>query len=75
MMTSRGLKVWPNGMPETMRMDECRCRFLSANGGTVSHRDIVELLGRITADGLDFVKIENLMTFDGERGFSLGQGE
>jgi isocitrate dehydrogenase len=75
MMTSRGLKIWPDGMPETMRVDECRCRFLSPNGAGISHAQIVELLGRISAAGLDFVKTENLCTFDGERGFSLGQGE
>src|SRR5262249_14069743 len=32
MMTSRGVKVWPDGAPETMRVDECRCRFLSESG-------------------------------------------
>jgi isocitrate dehydrogenase len=75
MMTSRGVKVWPNGAPETLRVDECRCRFLAAGGGPVSHAQIVELLGRIAAAGLEFVKTENLQTFDGEKGFSLGQGE
>ncbi len=75
MMTSRGLKIWPDGMPETMRLDECRCRFLSPDGAPVLHAQIVELLGRIAAAGLDFVKTENLCTFDGERGYSLGQGE
>jgi isocitrate dehydrogenase len=74
-MTSRGVKVWPGGAPETLRVDECRCRFLSDTGGAVSHGQIVDLLGRITRAGLEFVKIENLSTFDGERGFSLGQGE
>jgi isocitrate dehydrogenase len=75
MMTSRGVKVWPDGAPETLRVDECRCRFLAADGGAVPHAQIVALLGRIAAAGLEFVKTENLQTFDGERGFSLGQGE
>ena len=75
MMTSRGVKVWPDGAPETLRVDECRCRFLAPAGGAVSHAQIVELLGRIAAAGLEFVKTENLQTFDGEKGFSLGQGE
>jgi len=75
MMTSRGLKIWPEGMPETMRMDECRCRFLSPSGATISQAQIVALLDRITAAGLEFVQTENLCIFDGERGFSLGQGE
>jgi isocitrate dehydrogenase len=75
MMTCRGVKVWPGGMPETMRVDEARCRFVSEGGGAVSQKQIVELLGRIDAAGLPFVKTENLTTFDGEKGFSLGQGE
>jgi hypothetical protein len=34
---------------------------------------IVAALGKLDAAGLDFIKIENLCTFDGEAGFS-GQG-
>ncbi len=75
MITSRGMKVWPGGAPETLRVDECRGRFLSPNGEPVTNAQIAELLGRIAGEGLDFVKTENLQTFDGEKGFSLGQGE
>jgi isocitrate dehydrogenase len=75
MLTSRGIKVWPAGQPETTRADECRCRFVAATGGRVAHVDIVGLLARIAASGLNFVKTENLCEFDGERGYSLGQGE
>jgi len=75
MLTSRGIKVWPGGQPETSRADECRCRFVGASGGRVAPADIVALLGRIASAGLDFVKTENLSDFDGERGYSLGQGE
>jgi isocitrate dehydrogenase len=75
MLTSRGIKVWPDGNPETFRGDQCRSRFLSASGGAVRQEDIVALLTRLTAARLEFVKIENLSNFDGERGFSLGQGE
>jgi len=75
MMTSRGVKVWPDGLPETLRVDECRCRFVSEAGNALRQAQIVELLGRIDAAGLEFVKTENLQSFDGEKGFSLGQGE
>ena len=75
MMTCRGVKVWPGGMPETLRVDEARCRFLSENGGAVTQEQVVALLGRLTAAKLEFVKTEVLATFDGEKGFSLGQGE
>ncbi len=78
MLTSRGIKVWPDGAPETFRGDQCRARFLSADsggGGAVRQADILALLNRIAGDNLEFMKTENLSTFDGERGFSLGQGE
>jgi len=32
-------------------------------------------LGRVAGSGFDFIKTENLYTFDGVRGFSLDQGE
>ena len=75
MLTSRGIKVWPDGAPETFRGDQCRSRFLAAKGGVVQQINIVSLLARITAAQLEFIKTENLSNFDGERGFSLGQGE
>jgi isocitrate dehydrogenase len=75
MLTSRGIKVWPGGQPETLRVDECRCRFVGAGGRRVAAGEIVALLSRIAGAGLDFVKTENLSEFDGERGYSLGQGE
>lgn len=38
------------------------------------HAGIVSLLGGICDAGLDFMKTENLYTFDGERAYSLDQG-
>ena len=76
MITNRGVKVYPNGMPETFCTDHWRCRFISESGDEkISHKQIIDLLSRITDIGLDFIKIESLCTFDGERGYSLGQGQ
>jgi len=75
MMSNRGVKVWPGGHSETFCSDHWRCRFLSeSSGGTVTHRQIVSLLERVARAGYDFIKSENLYTFDGERGYSLDQG-
>jgi isocitrate dehydrogenase len=75
MMSNRGVKVWPGGHSETFCSDHWRCRFLSeGSGGTVTHRQIVSLLERVARAGYDFIKTENLYTFDGERGYSLDQG-
>lgn len=76
MITNRGVKVWPNGFPETFCTDHWRCRFMTTQPkGCTSHRQIVALLSQLTEHGVDVIKTENLCTFDGERGFSLGQGQ
>lgn len=74
MITNRGVKVWPGGMPETFCTDHWRCRFMNG-GGPVALRDIVALSHRAAEAGVDFIKTEHLCTFDGEPGFSLGQGQ
>ena len=69
------MKVWPDGLPETFCTDHWRCRFQAADGGPITHPQIVDLLQRVGAAGIDFIKTESLCTFDGEPGFSLGQGQ
>jgi isocitrate dehydrogenase len=73
MITNRGVKVWPQGMAETFCTDHWRCRFMGE--GSVTHAQIIELLQSVAAQGMDFIKTENLCTFDGEAGYSLGQGQ
>ncbi len=76
MITNRGVKVWPEGLPETFLTDHWRCRFQpEADGRAVTHHDVLALLGRLEEAGVDFVKTEQLYTFDGVPAFSLGQGQ
>ena len=76
MISNRGVKVWPGGHAETFCSDHWRCRYLAeSEGSKVAHAQVVSLLGRIADSGYDFIKTEGLYTFDGERGFSLDQGE
>jgi isocitrate dehydrogenase len=75
MVTNRGVKVWPNGLPETFCTDHWRCRFMHPEKAHISHRDIIELLDRLEGAGLDFIKAENLCNFDGVPGYALGQGQ
>ena len=70
MITNRGVKVWPGGMPETFCTDHWRCRFMNG-GGAIPLSEIVALSGRAADAGVDFIKTEHLCTFDGEPGFSL----
>ncbi len=76
MITNRGVKVFPGGMSETFCTDHWRCRFMgNETDGALGTPQIVNLLNRITALGLEFIKLETLCTFDGELGYSLGQGQ
>ena len=72
MISNRGVKVWPGGNSETFCSDHWRCRFMARDAGaTITHQEVVDLLGRVAGAGFDFVQTENLCNFDGERGYSL----
>ena len=76
MITNRGVKVFPDGFPETFCTDHWRCRFIAAEGPqALDHGGVLALLGRLHEAGFDVIKTENLYAFDGEPGFSRGQGE
>jgi isocitrate dehydrogenase len=75
MITNRGVKVYPGGMPETFRTDHWRCRLVRAEGATTDFDAVLDALRSLHGAGLEVIKTEHLYTFDGERGYSLGQGE
>ena len=75
MITNRGVKVWPHGLPETFKTDHWRCRYLAKSGKQLNKAMIAELMTRLAQQGADFIKTEHLYTFDGEPGYSLGQGQ
>ncbi len=76
MISNRGVKVYPGGMAETHLSDQCRCRFMAqADGASIKHEQIITLLNRFNEAGYDFIKTENLYTFDGQPGYSLAQGQ
>jgi len=76
MITNRGTKVWPDGVPETFCTDHWRCRFMGTNEHEeITHKEVAALLLRLAQQGMDFIKTEGLYTFDGQPGFSRGQGE
>ncbi len=75
LITNRGVKVWPQGLEETFCTDHWRCRFEAPAGLQVNKAMVAALLGRLAQAGVDFVKTEHLYTFDGVRGYSLGQGQ
>ena len=75
MITNRGIKVWPDGFSETFCTDHWRCRFKPTEGYTIQKQHIVQLLMEAMDNNIDTIKTENLYTFDGKAGFSLGQGQ
>ena len=75
MITNRGIKVWPDGFPET---------FVPTIGGADSRQCLVKIeksmlswrcLANALDNNIDTIKTENLYVFDGEPAFSLGQGQ
>ena len=75
-LSNRGVKVYPHGFEETFCTDHWRAGFMSAkDNAPVTHQQIVNLLDRLQKSGLDFIKIENLYTFDGQKGYVASQGE
>ena len=83
MITNRGVKVYPNGLPETYCTDHWRCRFVDTASktegnivyNTIEFENVIALLSKLNNEGFQIIKTENLYEFDGRRAFSLGQGE
>ncbi|MCU0247642.1 MAG: NADP-dependent isocitrate dehydrogenase [Bryobacter sp.] len=76
MISNRGVKVYPDPLPDTLTCDSWRCRFQSATDNpVVTPAQLLGLLGRVAAAGIDWVKTEHLYSFDGKAGYSLGQGQ
>jgi isocitrate dehydrogenase len=82
MITNRGVKVYPGGIPETFLTDHWRCRFVAfpenpetTRYGTLDQNMIMALLTRLVYEGHEIIKTENLYEFSDQAGYSLGQGE
>ncbi|MBP9214748.1 MAG: NADP-dependent isocitrate dehydrogenase [Chitinophagaceae bacterium] len=75
MITNRGIKVWPDGFKETFCTDHWRCRFKENNGNEITKENIIEILNNAITNNIDVIKTENLYTFNGKAGYSLGQGQ
>ncbi|MBK8845506.1 MAG: NADP-dependent isocitrate dehydrogenase [Bacteroidetes bacterium] len=75
MITNRGIKVWPDGFKETFCTDHWRCRFKPSENAEITKSNIIELLTNALNENIDNIKTENLYSFDGKAGYSLGQGQ
>jgi len=75
-ISNRGLKVWPDGLPESFCTSHWRCRFKSRELGVeIAASEIWKALEKTEGLGLEAIKTENLYTFDGVKGFTDAQAE
>jgi len=74
MITNRGVRVWPQGHPETFCIEQWRCRFTSDDGRTASQSDVIQILHAFDHVNMDVIKSEFLYTYDGKPGFSSSEG-
>lgn len=75
MITNRGVKVYPQGNPETWCTDHWRCRFTRQGNQRLSAQGLFRLAGSLAEARLDVIKTELLYSFDNKPGYSLGQGQ
>lgn len=73
-ISNRGTKVYPGGLADTVKADQWRCRF-EGKLGEIDQRDILALYTSFVDGGFGIIKSEGLFYFDGQRGYSLGQGQ
>jgi isocitrate dehydrogenase len=70
-IATKGLKVWPTAQEVKITSDHWCCRFV----GISKHQDTLQVLRFLADQGIDFIKVEHLYEFDGQKGYSLAQGE
>jgi isocitrate dehydrogenase len=75
MITNRGVKVWPDGFPETFCTDHWRLRFKFSAPQADDYQPVIELQQKINAAGFRIIKTENLYEMNGQAMYSAGQGQ
>ncbi len=75
MITNRGVRVWPEGHPETFCVDQWRLRFMQNDKKSVcTQAELIKILQEVQNTGYDVIGTENLYHFDGAPAFSSAQG-
>lgn len=89
MISAKGLLLWPHidkHMQPNFNKGQAILRFMGRgiagknssdiiSNKTISHQDIIDMLGLMMQNNVDFVKYEGLYLFDGKAGYTSGQGE
>jgi isocitrate dehydrogenase len=75
MITNRGVRVWPEGHPETFCIDQWRLRFTYKDKkSVVTQAEVLKMIQEVQNSGYDVIGTENLYHFDGAPAFSSAQG-
>ena len=74
MISNRGVRVWPQGQPETSCIEQWRCRFLADHNTAVSQNDVIQIQHAFDHMEMDVIKAEYLYTFDDKPGYSSAEG-
>lgn len=77
MLSNRGTQVWPTGSVFTECVDYYRARFElrdASSSASMGQTPCIELLRRVS-EKFEVVQYQPLKNYDGERGYSLAQGQ
>lgn len=75
LISARGIKIWPTSERFNVSGQVLRCRFMGFKDGGIKQSDVVELLAKVDAKGLEVANLVMLNTYDNQVGFSMAQGE
>src|SRR3984957_2235960 len=70
MISNRGVRVWPDGHPETFCVDQWRLRFMHKNKTPVTQAEVLKAVQEVQNTGYDVTGTECLYHFDGVPAFS-----
>ncbi len=73
-ISNRGTQVWPTGSPYTELVNNCGVRFELTQGTAIGQGPTVHLLAKV-AEKFTVTQFIPIKMYDGQRGFSLAQGQ
>ncbi len=74
LISNRGTKVYPGETVAPVKADQWRCRF-EGKVGEITQQDIAALYAAAVNQGFKIIKTEGLFYYDGQRGYTLSQGQ
>lgn len=73
-ISNRGTQVWPSGSPYTELVNNCCVRFELVEGTVIGQGPTVHLLAKV-AEKFTVTEFIPIKMYDGQRGYSLAQGQ